>query len=64
LYTVEQWRAFEKEDGTGSSKDRHRLHRVLHGVYYIPALRNSIMYLEQLDEGGSKVEIDKGVLRI
>jgi len=39
-------------------------HRVLHGVYFIPALRNSIMSLGQLDEGGSKVEIDKGVLRI
>ena len=37
-------------------------HRVLHGVYYIPALHNSIMSLGQLDEGGSKVEIDKGVL--
>ena len=39
-------------------------HRGLHGVYYIPALRNSIMSLGQLDEGASKVEIDKGVLRI
>jgi hypothetical protein len=37
---------------------------VLHGVYYIPALRNSIMCPGQLDEGGSKVEIDKGMLRI
>jgi hypothetical protein len=37
---------------------------VLHGIYYILALRNSIMSLGQLDEGGSKVEIDKGVLRI
>jgi hypothetical protein len=39
-------------------------HRVLHGVYYIPALRNLIMILGQLDEGGSKVEIEDGVLRI
>jgi hypothetical protein len=39
-------------------------HRVLHGIYFIPALRNSIMSLGQLDEGGSKVEIDQGVLRI
>ena len=30
-------------------------HRVLHGVYYIPALRNSIMSLGRLDEGGSRV---------
>jgi hypothetical protein len=29
-------------------------HWVLHGVYYIPALCNSTMSLEQLDEGGSK----------
>jgi hypothetical protein len=39
-------------------------HRVLHGVYYIPVLRNSIMSLGQLDKGGSKVEIEDGVLRI
>lgn len=37
---------------------------MLHDVYYIPALRNSIMSLGQLDNGGSKMEIDKGVLRI
>jgi hypothetical protein len=39
-------------------------HQVLHGVYYIPALCKSIMSLGQLDEGGSKVEIEDGVLRI
>jgi len=39
-------------------------HRVLHGVYFIPALKNSIMSLGQLDENGSKVVIDDGVLRI
>jgi hypothetical protein len=39
-------------------------HRVLHGVYFILALRNSIMSLGQLDEGRSNVEIDQGVLRI
>jgi hypothetical protein len=39
-------------------------HRVLHNVYYISALRNSIMSLDQLDEGGLKVGIDQGVLRI
>jgi hypothetical protein len=37
---------------------------VLHGVYYIPVLRNSIMSIGQLDEEGSKVEIEDGVLRI
>ena len=30
-------------------------HQVLHGVYFISALRNSIMSLGQLDEGVSKV---------
>jgi hypothetical protein len=29
-------------------------HRVLHGVYYIPVLRNSIMSLGQLDEGARR----------
>ena len=29
------------------------------GAYYITALRNSIVSLGQLDEGGSKVEINK-----
>ena len=38
-------------------------HRLLTGVYYIPALRNSIR-LGQLDENGSHVEIEHGVLRI
>ena len=37
---------------------------MVHGVYFIPALRNSIMSLGQLDEGGSKVEIEHGVLTI
>ena len=51
--------------GLGSIfKGKTGKHRVLHGVYYILVLRNSIMSLGQLDEGGSKVEIDKGVLRI
>jgi hypothetical protein len=39
-------------------------HRLLTGVYYIPALRNSIISLGQLDESGSRVEIKHGVLRI
>jgi hypothetical protein len=30
-------------------------HKLLHGVYYIPALRNSIISLGQLNEGGSRV---------
>jgi hypothetical protein len=39
-------------------------HRLLTGVYYIPALRNSIINLGQLDESGSRVEIKDGVMRI
>ena len=39
-------------------------HRMLTGVYYIPALLNSIISLGQLDESGSLVVIDSGVLRI
>ncbi|CAO2193121.1 unnamed protein product [Urochloa humidicola] len=39
-------------------------HRLLTGVFYIPALRNSIISLGQLDENGSRVEIADGVLRI
>ena len=39
-------------------------HRLLTGVYYIPALRNSIISLGQLDENGSRVLIEGGVLRI
>ena len=37
---------------------------MLSGVYYIPALRNSIISLGQLDESGSCVVIDSRVLRI
>jgi hypothetical protein len=39
-------------------------HRLLTGVNYIPALRSSIISLGQLDENGSRVEIEHGVLRI
>ena len=39
-------------------------HRLLTGVYYIPALKNSIISVGQLDENGSRVEIEDGVLRI
>jgi hypothetical protein len=37
-------------------------HKLLHGVYYIPTLRNSIINLGQLGEGSSRVEIEQGVL--
>jgi hypothetical protein len=39
-------------------------HRLLTEVYYIPALRNSIISLGQLDESGSRVEIKDEVMRI
>jgi hypothetical protein len=39
-------------------------HRLLTGVYYIPALRNCIISLGQLDENGSRVEIKDEVMRI
>jgi hypothetical protein len=39
-------------------------HRLLTRVYYITALRNSIISLGQLDESGSHVEIKDGVMRI
>ena len=39
-------------------------HRLLTGVYYISALRNSIISLGQLDENGSCVVVEDGVMRI
>jgi hypothetical protein len=39
-------------------------HRLFTGMYYIPALRNSIVIVGQLDENGSRVKIEDGVLCI
>jgi hypothetical protein len=39
-------------------------HRLLTGVYYIPVLRNSIISVGQLDENGSRVLVEHGVMRI
>jgi hypothetical protein len=52
-----------KIKGVGSVifKAKIREHRLLIGVYYIPALRNSIISVGQLDENGSRVEIEDGV---
>jgi hypothetical protein len=44
--------------------DKTGEHRLLTGVYYIPSLRNSIISLGQLDENGSRVEIEHGVLHV
>ena len=41
-----------------------REHHLFTGVYYIPALKNSIISIGQLDENGSRVELEGGVLRI
>jgi hypothetical protein len=38
--------------------------KLLTGVYYIPALRNSIISLGQLDENGLRVEVEHKVMRI
>jgi hypothetical protein len=39
-------------------------HLILTGVYYIPALRNSIISVGQLGENGSCVMVEEGVMRI
>jgi hypothetical protein len=56
LFTEEQWLARQKEK-------KKRAHLRLR-IYYIPALWNSIISLGRLNEAGSRVEIDQGVLRI
>ena len=33
-------------------------------VYYIPSLKCNIMSLGQLEEGGCRIEIDDGVLKV
>ena len=37
---------------------------LLHGIFYIPVLKNSIMRLGRLDKDGSEVRIRDGVLRV
>ena len=44
-------------------KAKTREHRLLTGVYYIPALKN-IISVGQMDENGSRVKIEDDVLRI
>ena len=52
--------------GVGSVifKDKMGEHRLLTGVYYILAFKNSIISIGQLDENGSWVEIEDDVLHI
>ncbi|KAK3121549.1 hypothetical protein QOZ80_8BG0656020 [Eleusine coracana subsp. coracana] len=50
--------------GTVIFAGRNGEHKAFTGMYYIPRLKNSIISIGQLDQGGSKVEIDDGVMRI
>jgi hypothetical protein len=50
--------------GTAIVSGRHSEHKVLTSVYWIPHLKNSIISVGQMDEGGSCVLIEGGVLRI
>jgi hypothetical protein len=50
--------------GTVILSGRHDGHKVLTGVYWIPCLKNSIVSVGQMDEGGSHVLIEGEVLRI
>jgi hypothetical protein len=50
--------------GTIILSERHGEHKVLTGVYWIPRLKNAIISVGQMDEGGPHVLIEGGVLRI
>jgi transposase InsO family protein len=50
--------------GTIIFSGRHDEHKVLMGVYWIPYLKNSIISIGQMDEGGTCVLIEGGVLRV
>jgi hypothetical protein len=50
--------------GTIIFSGRHGEHKVLMGVYWIPRLKNSIISIGQMDEGGARVLIEGGVLRV
>jgi hypothetical protein len=50
--------------GTIIFSGRNGEHKALDGVYYILKLRNSIILVGQLNEVGSKIHIEDGVLRI
>jgi hypothetical protein len=50
--------------GTIIFSGRHGEHKVLTGVYLIPRLKNSIISVGQMDEGGTHVLIEGGVLRV
>ncbi|WVZ63122.1 hypothetical protein U9M48_012781 [Paspalum notatum var. saurae] len=55
-------------DGSGIStvvfSGKHGKHKALRGVYFIPRLKNSIINVGQLVEGGSRIEVEDGLLHI
>jgi hypothetical protein len=42
----------------------HGEHKALTGVYWIPCLKNLIISIGQMDEGGTRVLVEGGVLRV
>jgi transposase InsO family protein len=50
--------------GTSIFSGRHGEHKVLTGVYWIQRLKNSIISVGQMDEGGAHVLVEGGVLRV
>jgi transposase InsO family protein len=50
--------------GTIIFSGRHDEHKILTSVYWIPRLKNSIISVGQMDEGGARVLIEGGVLRV
>jgi hypothetical protein len=51
-------------NGTIIFSVRHGELKVLIGVYWIPRLKNSIISVGQMDEGGAHVLVEGGVLRV
>jgi len=43
---------------------RNQDHRVLSEVYYIPSLKCNIVSLGQLEEGGCRVKIEHGIMKV
>jgi hypothetical protein len=50
--------------GTIIFSEHHDEHKVLTGVYWIPRLKNSIISIGQMDEGGARMLIEGRVLRV
>jgi transposase InsO family protein len=50
--------------GTIIFSGHHSEHEALTGVYWIPRLKNSIISIGQMDEGGTHVLIEGGVLQV